>query len=296
MEGTATIQPSSAIPAGATRILASLAVLAIGLAMTVPIYGSWFSGDANRTFRVSLALLWGGLALATSKTERARPFNGIFLSLFGVSLGLALAHVVGSRPVRFFGVSVETPKGAAVDKIFAEVIPLCAAVVLAARMARRSLASLGLRGGHPWQSLGLGLLVSVPLLALFAFDPSGGRDGVLSTPAALLRSWLPWIVLFSIANGFSEELWFRGLWLGGFKDALGATAAMHVTSLAFCLMHVVVYWGDPVAILMLTLPWLFMGYAYAWIVRRTGSLWGPVLSHAIADALFLLIAFSSGKM
>ena len=277
------------------RWLASLALLAMALAMTVPVYGGWL-GDHNRGFRFGFALLWGVLALVAARVERLRRFSPVFLSLFGVSFGLALAYVVGTRPVHYFGLSVETPKGAAVDKIFGEVVPLCAAVLLAALLGRRSIASLGLRGGHPWQSLMLGLLASLPVLALFVFDPSGGREAVSSAPPVVLRSWAPWIVLFSAANGFSEELWFRGLWLGGFKDTIGASAAMHVTSLAFCLMHVIVYWGDPVAILMLTPPWLFMGYAYAWIMRRTGSLWGPVLAHAIADILFLFVAFSTGKM
>ena len=112
----------------------------------------------------------------------------------------------------------------------------------------------------------------------------------------MLGSWLPWIVLFSVANGFMEELWFRGLWYGAFKHVLGSSAAIHVTSWAFCLMHVIVYWGDPMAIAMLTPAWLFMGYAYGMIMRKTGSLWGPVLAHAIADVLFLFVSFSSGKM
>lgn len=111
-----------------------------------------------------------------------------------------------------------------------------------------------------------------------------------------MRSWIPWILLFSAANGFLEELWFRGLWFGTFGQVIGSSAAIHVTSAAFCLMHVIVYWNDPIAIMMLTPAWLFMGYIYALILRRTGSLWGPIAAHASADVLFLLIAFSTGKM
>jgi len=103
-------------------------------------------------------------------------------------------------------------------------------------------------------------------------------------------------VLFSAANGFMEELWFRGLWLGGFKPVLGQSAAIHVTSVAFALMHVIVYLPDLATVAVLTPAWLFMGYAYALIMRRTGSLWGPVLAHTLADVLFLLAAFSAGKM
>lgn len=127
-------------------------------------------------------------------------------------------------------------------------------------MGRLSLESLGLRGGQTARSLGLGLLASAPMVLLFLIDPSGGRDAVLATPPAVFASWLPWIIIFSIANGFMEELWFRGLWLAAFKPVIGAAAALHVTSLSFWLGHVIVYWDDPTAIVMLSAVWLYMGY------------------------------------
>jgi membrane protease YdiL (CAAX protease family) len=68
---------------------------------------------------------------------------------------------------------------------------------------------------------------------------------------------------------------------------------MHVTSLAFCVSHVTVYWRDPTAVLILTPVWLYMGYAYAAIMRKTGSLWGVVLAHAIADTVYMYIAFAT---
>jgi len=296
MKDQGSMEQASGLLKGAPRVWASLALLAVALAMTVPIYGGWLSGHAGRDFRFGLSLLWGVLALAAAASARTKRYVPLLLGLFGVSLGFALAYLAAESPLAGLGGRWSTPKGAAYDKILTEVIPVCAAMFLAAWLSRRSLESLGLRGGRVGLSLGLGLLATVPLLALFAFDPSGGRDAVLSTPGSILGSWFPWILLFSIGNGFMEELWFRGLWLGAFKQVLGWPAAIHVTSLAFCLMHVIVYWGDPVAIAILTPTWLFMGYGYGLTVRKTGSLWGPVLAHAIADVLFLFITFSTGKM
>jgi membrane protease YdiL (CAAX protease family) len=296
VQDNASIEPTPAMLSGAPRVGVSLALLLATLLMTVPIYGGWLSGNLQPAFRFGLPLLWGGLALIAARIKSPKPISTLLLSLFGVSLGFGIAYVVGSRPLDWLGLSWATPKGAAVAKIFSEVLPVCGAIFLAALLARLSLEFLGLRGGRVWLSLGLGLLATIPLLVLFAVDPSGGRDSVLSTPAATIKSWLPWILLFSVANGFMEELWFRGLWFGTFKQVIGSSAAMHVTSVAFCMMHVIVYWGDPMAIAMLTPAWLFMGYAYALILRRTGSLWGAVAAHAIADVLFLLIAFSTGKM
>ena len=277
---------------GARRVWTSLGLLAATLIMTVPVYGAWFSGGIEDGYRFGMPLLLGALALATTRSTRLAPFRPLLLSLFGVSLGFALAHIVGSRPIDWLGLSASTPQGAAIAKITSEVFPVCAGIFLAAYLLQLSLASLGLRGGRVWLSLGLGLLATVPLLVLFAVDPSGSSKAVLALPASTLRSWLPWIVVFSLANGFMEELWFRGLWFVAFTQVLGPSAAMHVTSVAFCAMHVIVYWNDPTAILVLTPVWLYMGYAYALIVRKTGSLWGAVLAHAIADVIFMYIYFT----
>jgi membrane protease YdiL (CAAX protease family) len=280
----------------AARAWLALVLLLATLLMTVPIYAGWLSGNLEPAFRFGLPLLWGGLSVAAARSKSLKPISTLLLSLFAISLGFAIAYVVGNRPLEWLGLSSATPKGAAVAKISSEVLPVCGAILLASLCARLSLEFLGLRGGRVWLSLGLGLLATLPLLLLFAVDPSGGRDSVLSTPAATIRSWLQWILLFSVANGLMEELWFRGLWYGVFKQVIGSSAAMHVTSVAFCMMHVIVYWSDVMVVAMLTPAWLFMGYAYALILRRTGSLWGPVAAHAIADVLFLLIAFSAGKM
>jgi len=296
MDDNRRIEPTPGLLKGALKLWVSMALLAVALLITVPIYGGWLSGRLETAFRFGLPLLFGGLSLAAAGRKTPKPVSTLLLGLFGVSLGFAAAYVVGNRPLEWLGLSSATPKGAAVAKVLSEVVPVCAAILLAALLAQLRVELLGLRGGLVWASLGLGLVATIPLVILFALDPSGGRDSVLSTPAATIRGWLPWILLFSIANGFMEELWFRGLWLGTFKQAIGSSAATHVTSLAFCLMHVIVYWGDPAAIAVLTPAWLFMGYAYALIARRTGSLWGPVFSHAVADVLFLLVAFSTGQM
>ena len=76
------MEPTHGLLIGAPRMWASLALLAVALAMTVPIYGGWLSGDAHRAFRYGLTLLWGGLALAATRFERTRPY---FLSCLAYS-------------------------------------------------------------------------------------------------------------------------------------------------------------------------------------------------------------------
>lgn len=280
---------------GAPRVWVSLALLAAAVFATVPVYGGLPSQGLTIAHRFGLTLLWSVLAFASARVGRLKPLRPAFMGLFGVSLGFALAYMIGGRPAGLLGLSTSTPQGAAADKLLSEALPVCAAIFLATALARRGLDSLGLLHGRVWLSVALGLLATAPVLALFVVDPSGSSRAVLAVPAATLRSWMPWLVLFSIANGSMEELWFRGAWFGSFEEVLGSSAAMHVTSAAFCVVHVIVYWREPTAIAMLTPVWLYMGYAYAGIVRKTGSLAGPVLSHAIADVMFLLVTFSGGK-
>lgn len=279
----------------AGRVWLSLALLAAALVVTVPAYAGLPSQDLRLAYRFGLPLLWGGLAWASSRSRRLAPFRTVLWSLFGVSLGFALAYLVGDHPLRWLGLSTGEPRGAAADKLLAEVLPISGAILLATTLAGKRLAWLGLRRGRLGLSLGLGLLSSVPLLGLFVLDPSGGSSALLALPAATILAWLPWIGLFAVANAFMEELWFRGAWLSAFGELVGPTAAMHVTSFAFCIAHVIVYRDEPVVLAMLTLVWLYMGYAYALILRRTGTLWGAVLAHTIADVLFLLVAFATGQ-
>ena len=96
MESIAPERPIPVLASRPARWLASLALLAVALAMTVPIYGGWVSGDAQRIFRYGFTILWGVLALGATRSERTKPYLPLLLGLFGVSLGFAFAYVAGN--------------------------------------------------------------------------------------------------------------------------------------------------------------------------------------------------------
>jgi membrane protease YdiL (CAAX protease family) len=282
----------STLPPRSTRALLALALTAVALLVGVPAYAGIDSRQLAILYRFGLPVLWAVLAVAAGRSTRLKTAVPVLWSLFGVSLGFALNYLVADKPLEWLGLPTSTPKGAAFSKL-SEVVPMCAAIWLSAVLARRSLASFGLRNARVLLSLGLGLLASVPLLVMMVADPAGDMPALLALPAATVLSWTPWILLFSAANGFMEELWFRGSWFGAFRPLVGSPAAMHVTSISFALMHIVVYWGDSATVAILAPVWLYLGYVCALIVRKTGSLWGAVLTHAVADAIFLAVAFGS---
>ena len=272
-----------------------MALLLGALVVSVPAYTGLPSAFLTVAYRFGLPTLLGVVVFAMTRTQRLRPSAPALLSIFGVSLGLGIAYIVGNHPLEWLGLSVAAPQGAAVAKL-SEAIPICAAILLATALARRKPGTLSLRFGRLRLSLGLGLISALPLMAFLVLVPGTGAQALLNVPVATILSWLPWVVLFSVANGFMEELWFRGAWFGAFGELVGPRNAMHVTSLAFSLWHVIVYWNQPATLAVLWPVFLYLGYAYALIVRRTGTLWGAVLGHVIADVMFLLVAFANSRV
>jgi membrane protease YdiL (CAAX protease family) len=57
------------------------------------------------------------------------------------------------------------------------------------------------------------------------------------TSADTLIATVVWGLVFSVANGFMEELWLRGIFLKRFAPMLGINASVWLTAIIFALMH-----------------------------------------------------------
>jgi len=140
--------------------------------------------------------------------------------------------------------------------------------------------------------VGLGVLAALPTLMLFF---------VLTTlpvpPLRRLRTWLQQqlksmlgatsclgLLAVSLAAGIGEEVLFRGLiqqaterWFG---SAAGNVPALVVASLLFGLAHAV----TPTYFVLA----LVMGAYLGWVYQQTGSLYPPIIAHALHDWIALL--------
>jgi membrane protease YdiL (CAAX protease family) len=180
-------------------------------------------------------------------------------------------------------------EGWAIDKLESSLLGV--AVVLAANaLFGNSLRSIFWERGR----LGLGLAVGLGVMALvlltvipfttFAFkgqDLTWGR----------MLPWLPWVLMFALANGFNEELLYRGLFLGKFQPLVGAFAANLAAAIPFTLGHA------PTTYATEQLPFLagtfLCALAWGWLMQKTGSLWGSVLFHAAMDIPIVVGIFSA---
>jgi len=101
--------------------------------------------------------------------------------------------------------------------------------------------------------------------------------------------------LAAIAGGFlvvvaaplSEEIFFRGFMYGGLRRRLAPWSAALVSGLVFGMLHFT--GGGTITVVP---PLLVLGVLLALLYERTGSLWLPIILHAVNNGL-ALIALSS---
>lgn len=261
-----------------------------GLLVAIPAYMPALLPELRQNLRLGMPAVLLLVTLLTYTVTTLKPYRQIALAYFAVSLALAVDRYVGDLPLNWLGWSADTPRGAAIGKI-GESVPVILAILLFTRVGGEKLSSLYLRRGQLAPSLALGL--GIGAFCLVPFVMMGGLQATLDQDAATILGWLPWLVAFSLANGFMEELWFRGSWMSRFGEVLGLRTALLLTTLIFTLVHVIVYWSQPYALLSLTVVWALLAYACGWVTQKTNTLWGAVLGHTLADILFMLGTFAA---
>jgi hypothetical protein len=116
-------------------------------------------------------------------------------------------------------------------------------------------------------------------LALIGFSNRTGFI-LLGLFYAGLHSWL-------------EEFYWRWFVFGRLRELTTTLAAIVVSSLGFMAHHVIVlltYFPVPLAIALSAAVALAGGF-WAWLYQRTGSLYGPWLSHMLADAAIFAVGY-----
>lgn len=214
----------------------------------------WRGGD------LAFAAVLGGYFLlnivAGSSGER-RPltleiiWSGIALyAMMLITLG-AFLLARGVSPVRAFGLRPPTPAAAL------------------------GLALVAFAGTYP------AVLVSQQLVEVFGVSVSDGDEVVQFLRGSLSASgWATVALLAVVVAPVTEEVIFRGFLYGVLRRPFGAMAAMGATALLFAAVH-----GNLPAVPAYFLLAVGLTLAY----ERTGSLWTPILMHAIFNGISLVV-------
>ncbi len=171
---------------------------------------------------------------------------------------------------------------------------------------RRERPQLAGPGGGVTEGLAFGLVVLAAMLA--GYHLWLGPLGLLDAAGAEIRTKLAGFAIdtpgryaalaafYSLGHSLLEEYYWRWFVFGRLRGLLPAGAAIVLSSLAFTAHHVIVLghyfgWLSPAC-------WLFSlavaagGAYWAWLYQRSGSLWGPWLSHLAVDAAIFAVGYN----
>jgi membrane protease YdiL (CAAX protease family) len=100
---------------------------------------------------------------------------------------------------------------------------------------------------------------------------------------------------YSIAHSLLEEYYWRWFVFGQLRRLVPVAAAIAVSAIGFMAHHVVVlsmffgWWTLPTLLLSAAVG--VGGAFWAWLYQRSGSLYGPWLSHLLVDAGIFLVGY-----
>lgn len=160
-------------------------------------------------------------------------------------------------------------------------------ILVLVKLSGDDLGSVYIKRGNPKWALRIGILALLNLAAtgfIFASFAGNEIDSIIPN--------LPWFVIFAFANGFKEELWFRGLFLGRLQPLIGEGSAIWMTSIWFGVMHVFAVYVSGLAALIFGVVAITLGLAFAILMQKTKSIWGATIFHSAADFYwFVAIGF-----
>jgi membrane protease YdiL (CAAX protease family) len=218
-------------------------------------------------------------ALLARKSDAAERYWQVLYALFVAATAVLLSTLFSERLLEAFPLVPVSPAWIAVAKL-SEGLWRVVPILLLMTAGGASLRSLYLTRGRLGPGLSVGFAGFVVCAAL-AFLPLLGKPGGWTK----LVSLAPWILTFVLANGFTEELLFRGLFLQRFEPFLGKGLSNLLAAAAFTLLHLrTTNASGSVVLLLVLFP---LALACGWLMQKTGSVWGSALFHAGADCLVI---------
>jgi membrane protease YdiL (CAAX protease family) len=249
-------------------------------------YFDVFQTNKNLAYQASLSVVFLAAAIWLKRSERLNRYWQVAFALFIASFVITTTSLIGSWStiiLNWLNVPTDTSQRQAVGKIY-EMLMVVVPILVLTKLSGADLKSIFIKRGDLWMGLGIGALVFVFLgTASFMFAVTRFSS------TKLLGDAVVWGLVFSIANGFMEELWLRGIFLKRLAPLLGVGGSVLLTALVFGLMHSFAFYFDPIALIFYMLNTVALGLACGYLMVKSDSIWGAMVIHAASD-FFLFIA------
>jgi membrane protease YdiL (CAAX protease family) len=239
--------------------------------------------------RVSVTLILLVAALLAHRSTSLRAYWPLLFAFFIACLVISLDLYTSYWVLNTIRADFNTSAGDALMKAKTGVL-IVGTILLFTRASGASMGSIYFQKGNLRQGLMIGFIAfgaaaiaSVPL-ARFMF---GGNNLTL----ARILPWIPWLLIFVLANAANEELLFRGLFLRKLEPFFGPWTSNILIAILFTLYHSGVRYTPDLLMFLASLPPLALAWGH--IMRKTDSLWGSVLFHAGMDLPIILGLWSN---
>jgi membrane protease YdiL (CAAX protease family) len=244
--------------------------------------------NAELPSRIALILVLLGSSLLLRRSDRLSKYWPVIFAFFIASFAQALDYYLSGWLPGLLGLDIGSPAGIAVDKLESTIL-IVLPIVLLTRLSGNNMGSIYLRKGNLRLGLIIGLSVFV-VVAVLSIPWAQWQYLVGDLSLQRVLPWIPWILLFVLANSINEELLFRGLFLQKLEPFLGAFPANLCMAVPFAMLHIGIdYSRNTLLLLALLLP---LGLLLGYVMQKTRSILAPWLIHASMDIAVVLSLFS----
>jgi len=207
---------------------AALFLLLTILGLIVFVFGTSyydrFPTNTSGLFKLISSGVLLGLAIISGRYQNLKLYQPVLYAFFVASVVNVITwyFAIYARDGLFdlLNISITTVPGMTAAKLFEAMVTVATILVLI-KVFGDDLGSLFIRRGNLKWAMRIGVLALLNLAATgFMVASFAGQD------IDLIIHNLPWFVLFALANGFMEELWFRGLFLGRLQPHVGEGGAL----------------------------------------------------------------------
>jgi uncharacterized protein len=231
-----------------------------------------------------IAVMW------VRRNPRNENIAQLLNSLLILAVAVSLDWIFGIYLIEHLGVSESSPAGWAILKLN-EFVILVGVIIFLNKVSGNSLSSLYIQKGNLILGLSIGLVTF--FLAAASSFPMASLFKAHDLSIAGVVPWIPWLLLYVLANASLEELMFRGLFLRKLDPFFGKLGANLLIALVFTVLHRgASYTSQEMIFLAVLFP---LALAWGYLTQKTGALWAAILFHAGMDIPIMLGIFSNLK-
>jgi hypothetical protein len=221
------MDPNNEIKNPRVRLGQILIFTAAGLLIFTPSFSTVLPFNLRLGGLIGLILASFAGTLAFYKISHLRSHWRLVYIYFVASCALMLSGFAGDWALIISGEALATVKGFTLLKL-AEDAAIISTIILLVLISRDDLEDLYLSKGR----FGLGLVIGLASFLVFTVMGISSSVGRGIRPDSL-REFLPAFLLIALADGFMEELLFRGLFLKTLGRVVGNNWAIVVTAVVF---------------------------------------------------------------